>query len=211
MQAELTLSPVSPIEARVERVFEAMSRIIDAPDSRLQHYRADFYSHDRTYLSRTRATGTYGWIVRESGTHLVQLGHHPKMHDELDAALALTRDLDCYLVDAGRQSVTHVDATALRARMARLQYTVVGAGVWRGEQRIASLDVQITPWAYGEAQKGIVSIASTGPSLGLEDLVALVQIAECEVIRKSQSLFTPVRSVTLDASDLYERIAACTA
>ncbi|HDR9763894.1 TPA: hypothetical protein QDC44_008180 [Burkholderia cepacia ATCC 25416] len=211
MQAELALSPVCPVEARVERLFDAMSRIIDVPDSRLQHYRADFYKHDRAYLSRTRAIGTYGWIVRESGTHLVQLGHHPKLHDELDAVLALTSDLDCYLIDAARESVAYVAATELRTRMAQLRYTVVGTGILRGEQLIASLDVQLTPWAFGEAQKGVVSIASTGISLNLEDLVALAQIAECEVVRKSQSLFTPVRAVTLDSSDLYQRIAAGTA
>ncbi|PZR41189.1 MULTISPECIES: hypothetical protein [Burkholderiaceae] len=219
MQAELDLSSASiahgaiasarrtsAVAARVERVFAAMSRIVEAPDSRLLHYRADFFTHDRAYLTRTCASGLYGWVVRVSGTHLVQLGRHPKMHEELDAALGLTRELDCYLVDAGRTSVTAVSAAQLREQLRQFRYTVEGAGVWRGESRIATIDVQITPWTHGEPPKGVVSIRSTGVPLSLDDLVALAQIAECEVVRKSQSLFTGTRSVSLDGKDVYALI-----
>lgn len=73
--------------ARVERVFEAMRSVIEGPDARLKHYKVDFYEHDHAYLQRTYATGLYGWVIRESGTHLVQLGRHPRMNEELDAAL----------------------------------------------------------------------------------------------------------------------------
>ncbi|RQQ77927.1 hypothetical protein DF134_36355 [Burkholderia stagnalis] len=220
MQAELELSPASiadgaidsarrksAIAARVDRVFAVMSRIIDGPDNRLQHYRQDFFTHDRAYLERTLASGTYGWVVRQSGTHLVQLGRHPKMHEELAAALELTHDLDCYLVDATRASVTRVSSARLREQLGQLQYTVAGAGVRRGESRIASIDVQLTPWSHGESPKGVVGFESADATLSLDDLVALAQIAQCEVIGKSQSLFTGTRSISLDGKDLHELIA----
>ncbi|KDR28529.1 MULTISPECIES: hypothetical protein [Caballeronia] len=220
MQTELDLAPASiahsaidsarrtsAATARVERVFAAMSRIIDAADSRLQHYRQDFYKYDRAYLERTSASGTYGWIVRDTGTHLVQLGRHPKMHEELAAALNITDNLDCYLVDARLATVTQVDVARMRERMGQMQYTVTNGAVMRGEIRIASIDVQMTPWSHGESPKGIVCLESAGSTLNADDLIALVQIAECEVVRKSQSLFTGTRSVTLDGKDLHELIA----
>ncbi|WP_454875190.1 hypothetical protein [Paraburkholderia xenovorans] len=184
-----------------------MSQIIDAPDSRLQHYRRDFYEYDRAYLERTCASGTYGWIVRDSGTHLVQLGRHPKMHEELAAALDITTNLDCYIVDARLATVTQVDVARLRERMGQLQYTVINGNVLRGEIRIASLDVELTPWSHGESPKGIVCLQSASSTLSADDLLALAQIAECEVVRKSQSLFTGTRSITLDGNDLHELIA----
>ncbi|WP_175816974.1 hypothetical protein [Burkholderia diffusa] len=220
MQSELDLSPASiadgaidharrksAIAARVDRVFAVMSRIITSPDSRLQHYRQDFFTHDRAYLERTFASGTYGWIVRQSGTHLVQLGRHPKMHEELAAALDLTHDLDCYFVDARRASVTPVSSVQLREQMSQLQYTVAGTGVHRGATRIATIDVQLTPWSHGKSPEGVVHIESAGAPLSHDDFVALEQIAQCEVIGKSQSLFTGTRSISLDGKDLYDLIA----
>jgi hypothetical protein len=215
MQTELDLSPASiadgaintarrtsAVAARVDRVFGAMSRIIEAPDSRLLHYRDDFFKHDRAYLERTCASGSYGWIVRQSGTHLVQLGNHSKMHEELAAVLEMTSSHDCYLIDARRASVTPVDAARLREQLGQLQYTVAGASVRRGDTRIAAIDVQLTPWTHGESPKGVVLLESAGVTLSLDDLVALAQIAECEVVRKSQSLFPGTRSISLDGEDL---------
>ena len=215
MQTELDLSSASiadgaidtarrtsGLAARVDRVFNAMSAIIEAPDGRLKHYKEDFFVHDRAYLERTGASGIYGWIVRESGTHLVQLGRHPKMHEELAAALETTSNRDSYLVDARRASVTPISESQLREQLRLLQYTVAGTSVRRGETRIAAMDVSLTPWSHGESPKGVVLIESAGEPLSFDDLVALGQIAECEVVRKSQSLFTGVRSITLDGDDL---------
>jgi hypothetical protein len=220
MQAELALSPVgaadtaignarrtSALAARVERVFDAMRAVIEAPCCRLKHYRQDFYQYDRAYLERTLASGRYGWVIRHSGTHLVQLGRHPKMHEEIVAALESTPDCDCYLVDTRRASASPVSAAQLREALDRLEYTVHGAGVSRGVLRIAALDVRLTPWSHGESPKGVVRFTSAGTPLELDDLVALVQIAECEVVRTSQSLFTGTKTVTLDGEDLRELIA----
>lgn len=223
MQTELELAPAcvadnaidtarrtSAVAARVERVFDAMRRIIEAPDSRLENYRQDFFKFDRAYLERSCAVGMYGWIVRQNGTHLVHVGHHPKMHEELEAALEMTSSLDCYLVDSQRASVTPVSTTQLRARMATLQYTVTNANVYRGETRIASIDVGLTPWRHGESPKGVVRLESAGAPLSLVDRVALAQIAESEVVLKSHSLFTGTQTITLDGEDLRDVIAqAC--
>lgn len=224
MQTELDLAPAfvadnaidaarrtSAVAARVERVFDAMRRVIEAPNSRLEHYQKDFYTFDRAYLERTCAGGMYGWIVRQSGTHLVQLGRHPKMHEELEAVLEATTSLDCYFVDTRRASVTPVSTAQLREALSRLQYTVTNANVYRGETRIASIDVGLTPWSHGEPPRGIVRYRSAGGEpLSLDDRVALVQIAECEVVRKSHSLFTGTQTVTLDGEDLRDTVAqAC--
>lgn len=200
-----TRSPAS-VTARVDRAFDAMRRVIEAPDSRLQHYRDDFYTHDRNYLLRTCASGMYGWVIRRSGTHLIQLGRHPKMHEELIAALELTRELDCYLIDARRATVKSVSVAELQSNLMQLQYTVLGTSVRRGQMRIALIDIQLTAWSRGMSPEGIVTIESTGLPLTLDDLVALVQISQSEVIGKSQSLFTNTRSITLDGEDLFELI-----
>lgn len=224
MQTELDLAPAfvadiaidaarrtSAVATRVDRVFDAMRRVIEAPNSRLEHYRDDFYKHDRAYLERSCALGMYGWIVRQSGTHLVHLGRHPKMHEELEAALDMTSSLDCYLVDTKRACVTPVCAEQLREQMTRLQYSVTNANVYRGETRIASIDVGLTPWSHGESPKGVVCFGSAGVPFSLDDRVALVQIAECEVVLKSHSLFTGTQSITLDGADLRDMIAQASA
>lgn len=192
--------------ARVERVFEAMRKIVYAPDARIQHYRQDFDKYDRDYLERTRALGTYGWVVRESGTHLVQLGVHPKMNEELDAALWVGPSRDCYLIDARAGTVSPVNEARLREEMAQFTYVTASGVVSKMGRAIARIDVGMTSWAFASPPKGVVAYESVGVPIGLQDLIALSQIGASEVIRKSQSLFTGIESIKLDGADIFEMV-----
>jgi hypothetical protein len=219
MQIELTLSAKAIANdaittakkhtahlARVERVFEAMRRVIEGPDARLKHYKADFFEHDRAYLQRTYATGLYGWVIRESGTHLVQLGRHPRMNEELDAALKTGPSRDCYLIDARTATVRPVSEVKLREEMSRLTYVAGKHCVGKSGRTIALMDVTMTSWSHGKSPQGIVRFTSVDVPLSHEDLVALAQIGPSEVIRASHSLFTGTQSIELDGGNLFDLI-----
>jgi hypothetical protein len=192
--------------SRVARIFDAMRAIVEQPDARLRHYTVDFYEHDRAYLQRTYATGMYGWVIRESGTHLVQLGRHPRMNEELDAALHTGPSRDCYLIDARNATVKAVTEGKLREEMARFNYITGPQTVEKNGRTIATMDVSMTPWTHAKPPQGIVRFGSLDVPLSHEDLVALGQIGPSEVIRVSHSLFTGTQSIELDGANLFDLI-----
>ncbi|MCX4150011.1 MULTISPECIES: hypothetical protein [Paraburkholderia] len=192
--------------ARVARVFDAMRGIVEKPDARLKHYTVDFYEHDRAYLQRTYATGQYGWVVRESGTHLVQLGRHPRMNEELDAALRVGPSRDCYLIDARAGTVMEVTEAKLREEMSRFTYVTGTHVVGKNGRTIAMMDVSMSPWAHANPPQGIVRFRSLDVPLTHEDLVALAQIGASEVIRVSHSLLTGTQTLELDGENLLDLI-----
>jgi hypothetical protein len=207
-QETVGTAPPKPAEraSRFERIFEAMRNWVEQPDSRLQHYKQDFYKHDRAYLQRTYVTGTYGWIVRESGTHLVQLERHPRMNEELDAALHLGPKCDCYLIDAHSFHVRPISVQELREHMSRYVYVSRPNSVAKNGCTIALMEVSMASSSHGKPPQGVVQFRSVGALLSHADLVALAQIGACEVIQISHSLFTGTQSIQLDGSNLFDLI-----
>jgi hypothetical protein len=209
-------APGSPAatEARVElvgrarTVFEAMRAIVEAPGSILKHYKQDFYKYDARYLARTHALGLHVWILRDSGTHLVRIGVHERMNLELDAALHAGREeCEIYLIDPERVSIKPITEARVRDLMKSFEYQTNNGNVTKAGQCIAWLDVRITPWSDGKPPQGIVKIETMSQRLSKGDLIALRQIAECEVIAATQSLFTGTKECTIRGEDVFDLIA----
>ncbi len=189
------------------QTFEAMRGVIESPGyPYLKHYRQDFYEHDRRFIERNHSTdASYLWIVRESGTHLIALGVHPKMCEEGFAAMRLSGACDLYLVK--RERVKSVGFEEAERLLREFRYRVDGASVVNAQGVLAGFTVSMSPWHAGSV-KGTVryTTGASSRSLSLGDLIALAQIAECEVIRSTQSLFTPTELILLDGADLRDLI-----
>lgn len=195
------------LTGRARTMFDAMKAIVDSPDCRLQHYRDDFFKCDRGYLARTHATGRYVWVLRNSGTHLIQIGAHERNYEELDAALhAGGNACDIYLIDSARVSVTKIDAAKAREIGKRLDYVTRNGVVSKDGRAIACIEITLTPWSHGKPPQGIVRMTSTDAQLSKGDLIALRQIAEWEVIGRTQSLFTRTQTSTLDGTEISDLI-----
>lgn len=192
----------------MNRHFEWMKAVIEQPSYPfLTHYRDDFYKHDRRYLEATDAPGSrYIWVVRETGTHLVKIGVHPGMHEEITAAMATCgpERREVYLVsDAG---VTKLSDAKTKTLLQSYQYTVQGSMVFKEKRHLATLDVSVSRWSQGSQPTGTVHITGVQPYLSLETLVSLCQIGEREVIRKAGTLFVGTETITLDGQPLREMI-----
>lgn len=191
-----------------ERTFKAMRSVIESPGyPYLKHYQQDFYEHDRRFMERNYTSeASYLWIVRECGTHLIPLGVHAKMCDEGCAAMSMSGPSDLFLVKRG-QIKKLVRDEALRL-LRDFRYRIEGGSVIDARGFLASFSISMSAWSAGPV-KGTVRYhtgASTR-SLSFGEWIALAQIAECEVIRSSQSLFTPTETILLDGADLRELIA----
>lgn len=198
--------PSVPLFGRARSVFDAMRAVVEAPGSILKHYKQDFYKYDAAYLGRTHGIGKHLWILRDSGTHLVRIGVHPRMHMELEAALDIGCAAEIYLIDPDRVSVRSITKGRAHDLIKQYEYTTQNGCVLKGGETIASLNVSFTPYSDGRSPQGIVKISSTGATLRKADLIALRQIAECEVIAASHSLFTGTQSCTLDGQDVFDLI-----
>jgi hypothetical protein len=196
-----------PLIGRARTIFEAMKAIVEAPGCRLKHYTVDFYKYDRQYLANTRAIGRYVWILRDSGTHLIRVGVHARACTEIDAAFSCGSDaFDVYLIDMDRVSIQPITEARARGLGNQLQYVTKDGTVSKAGLALAWMRVDFTPWSDGRAPQGIVKITRVAQNLSKGDLIALVQIAQCEVIERSQSLFTGMALCTLDGSEIFDLI-----
>lgn len=195
------------LTGRARTVFEAMRAIVESPDCVLRHYKQDFYKYDAAYLARTHAIGLHAWILRDAGTHLVRMGVHRRMHEELLAGLqAGGENAQIYMIDPAKVAIKAIDANRARELTTRFEYVTKDQTVWKNDQPLAWLDVRFTPWSNGRSPQGLVRIEPRTERLSKGDLIALRQIAECEVIDASHSLFTGTESCTIEGRDVFELI-----
>jgi hypothetical protein len=205
--APIDSEPPVALTGRARTVFEAMRAIVESPDCILRHYKQDFYKYDAAYLARTHAIGLHAWILRDAGTHLVRVGVHRRMHEELLAGLAAGgASAQIYLIDPEKVSIKKIDAARARELATRFEYITKDQTVYKNGQPLAWLDVRFTPWRDGRLPQGVVRIEAHSKHLSKGDLIALRQIAECEVIDASHSLFTGTESCTIEGRDVFELI-----
>jgi hypothetical protein len=198
----------SKVPMTAEIVFNLMAAVVEDPGFKyLTSYKVDFYKYDKAYLERTWVPGIrYMWIVRESGTHLVRLGVHQKMNDELIAALGISDNMAIYIVSD--DGVKQISVNGANALLNIFDYSIHGTVVCRGTEPLAAMDIDARRDLDNNRLTGQVKYSSqaTPRCLNLADLTALAQIAECEVIAYTQSLFTPTSSITINGEDLRELI-----
>jgi len=193
---------------RSERIFGLMREIVESPDGRLTAYKADFYLHDRHYLTNTLATGKYLWSVQHSGTELKTLGVHEKNHEWMRAVMNAYSSRDLYLIDADRGSIKAVSDGEALDLMRSTQYKVAHGVVSTDRGAIASINVKLTRQT-ANTRSDICDISYesvSGSALSDRDLVALSQMAWSESVKAAGTLFVGVGKVTLDGKDLFAEI-----
>lgn len=193
------------------KVIQQLKQIVEAPGCILQSYKQDFYKHDVAYIQRTIAPLTrYIFIMRESGTHLVRLGVHHKMHEEAQAAVNVGSRYDAYLItvsdpdDAAK--IERLDKAGIARHLAHYDFTVKDGHVFRKGTKLAQVLVSTS---YRDDPKAFVDYfmaEKTGRPRELADLVALGLIAECEAIVAAQSFWIRVGKARIDELDLYDLI-----
>lgn len=198
----------------MQHIFEQMRAIIEGPNSILKHYKDDFYVIDKEILEKSVAPDTrFMWIVRECGTHLIPLGVHRKMHEELEAVLTTHSGnaRQTFIIEVGNPANPAVIKPVSDAMsfLKRYDYSVDGFVV-RGKNG-PLVDYRVSVPCWSERSEGVtIEFAKANDSvpLSLRDLIALSRIAGCEAIEATHSLFVKVGAVTLDKQDLFEVIEA---
>ncbi|MCA8228375.1 hypothetical protein [Burkholderia vietnamiensis] len=185
---------------RAEGVFRVMRPIVEDTQSRLQHYRNDFYQHDRHYLRTTHAVGQYLWLVRESGTDLRQLGVHASEHDWARAALTITQRSDIYLVNADTMTLSRVNnQQAAQLLDAPLRYRLDDDVITKNGEPLARL-AMTTHW---DGQHEVDAVLESLRVLDDAERATLGRFIGFEGAARTGSMFTAVRRATLDGHDLF--------
>lgn len=185
--------------------FEAMVDVVSQPGcSYLTSYKQDLYKYDFEKLMTTHTLGTrYLWIVREMGTHLITLGVHPKLNEEIDAVLSLHRDCVIFLVQDAQLKEISRERAAMEAK--RFDYTVKNGFVYNASGPLASVYVRPVPrYCNGERAYGVYLEMCPDALLQPKDVMALVQIAQCETIKTAHSFFVKINEILLNEHDIWE-------
>jgi hypothetical protein len=187
-------------------LFEKMRAVVEAPGyPLLQHYKQDFYQHDRKTLRETYAPGmSYLWVVRSHGTDLEPLHIDPRDSERALVALKYDDEARCYVVsEAGVREVSRQQA---KDRLAKFDYEVRNGFVMKnGNVNLGFVEVQ-SVLGRGQRKVTVHFHSSTArASLTERDLVALRRIAVGQAIMQSQSLFVPCMEVTYNGESIAAR------
>ena len=192
------------IGSQAVAIFEAMREVVEAPGyPYLNHYKVDFYKYDFDHIMRTYTTGVrYLWVVRDCGTHLLNLGVHAKMTEEIKAVFSLFSECAIYIVD--KDKVKEITLEHAKFEIERSDYQLKNGVVYSRGTILATLKVKMLPQRYCQEREYGVDYSSMARYLTAKDLLALLQIARCEVVEKAQTFFAKSGPVTLDGHDLHD-------
>lgn len=196
----------------IQDTFEMMKSIVETPGFRfLKEYKRDFYTYDKEYLYNTMTPhARYLWVVREMGSHLIRLKVHPKMCEEGCAVLNADRDVQCYIVMP--RLVRPVTREAAMQELATMSYAVLRDGelthVRKGMRHLATARFTChRPPCKPREWAADLSVGISGAAgLDDDDIVAIRQILECDVISREQSLFVRMPKISVHGEDLIEII-----
>lgn len=191
----------------LEIVWEKLAKIVKSFDGRyLTAFADDFHKTDRAYLeSDWTPKGRFLWMLREHGTFMVKLGVHPLLGEGIEAAIELGLGSQLYLVDGF--SVKNVSVTEARTLLTSHEYVCANKSVLHRGLLLTKFEVDIHSDGFSQPY-GEVSFDPRVDlhSISLENLIALRNIAACETVQASQSLFVPARRITLGGEDLNQMI-----
>lgn len=211
--------PLKRSQVTPKQMHGAMGDIVNAPGyPLLTHYRVDFEKHDLAYLEAAwHDDARMLWVVRDSGTHLIPLGVHPRMAREAAAVFGMAGAQDYFLLS--NRGVAPIDLARAKQEVASLQWSIGKDGrIFKGARHLADVvDIATridripmpgnppgSPPRFRESQAYDVRLwPRADPSkLSLGDLIGLRIIAECAAIESGGSLMVPTRAVRLGAADL---------
>lgn len=198
---------------------DAMGAIVNAPGyPLLTHYRVDFEKYDLTYLEAAwHEESRMLWVVRDSGTHLIPLGVHPRLTEQASAVFAMSGAQDYFLLS--NKGIRRIDLAHAKGEVSRFHWRLDrDGGIFKGGQRLADIgDVQTcvervplpkdadnAPLRFRESQvydvRLLPRVAASELSLG--DMIGLRINSECAAIEAGGSLLIPTRRVRLGETDL---------
>ncbi len=184
-------------------LFEKMRAVVEAPGyPLLQHYKQDFYQHDRQTLQETYAPGmSYLWVVRAHGTDLEPLHIDRRASERALVALNQCAEARSYVVsEAGVREVTRQQA---KERLAKFDYEVRDGFVMKnGNVNLGFIEVNCMPGRGQRKTTVHYHSAQARDSLSERDLVALNRIAVGQAIVQAQSLFVPCLDVTYNGESI---------
>lgn len=191
-----------------QQMHEAMAKIVDAPGyPLLKSYRKDFEVYDRQLLEASwHREGRALWVVREMGTHLINLGVHPKSSEEGRCLLGGgDRKAEYYLLTPKR--VARIDAVRADTELKTFSWSMRDDVICRAGEPIAF----IQSFSAGHVQDPKSRLVADAKLSALKDpsrlthaeSAGLLQFLQAESVERAQSLFCALRSATYGGVDLY--------
>lgn len=190
-----------------EIVWNKLVKIVESFEGRyLTAFADDFYKTDRASLEADwTPKGRFLWMLREHGTFMVKLGVHPMLGEGIEASIELGLDSQLYLVDG--YNVKAVSVTEARTLLTSHEYVCANKSVLHRGLLLAKFNVVIHSDGFSQPFGEVSFDPRIEPSMiSLENLIALRNIAACETVQASQSLFVPARRITLGGEDLNQMI-----
>lgn len=197
-------------------LFNAMAQLLKLPTMAFfQHYTKDFFEHDRRELITWGAPGArYIWVVRDSGTHLIRIGVDPKSCEYGMAVLEqISRNRNCpsalfvRIFEITDRTITEIDVGHAQRLLGASSdaYKVRNGVVSRRDggnsyRDLATLRIDTQTRSAAMPLRHVRF--TTSNKLSPADVGALRIIAQCEVVRASQSLFTSPASIEIDGVDV---------
>lgn len=192
-----------------EIVYEKMAEIVRANEGQLlTAFSEDFHSFDREFLkSYWTETTRFLWMLREHGTFICRLGVHPEHVEGILTAIELSFGSKLFVVEGS--SIKEVSVIQARALLCSFDFLCTAGMVRRRGQTVARFSVAVHH-AQQSSSRGEVYFesASRDQNWSLDDLIAMLIIAQCETVCAAQSLFVTPRVVTLDGEKLSDLIDA---
>ena len=184
-----------------EQIFSAMAEIVEAPGyPLLQHYKQDFYTHDKQLLQSWHSDAKAIWVVTPNGTHLQFIGNHERQVEKVNAIVdTLYQHVDIFfLKPTGITRITKMQAVE---EAKKLKFNVSPGGhvtnshgalvATMSIHQIGDLRRRNTNVHY---EPGIAFTGSSSQLAALRDIA--IEASICEV----QTLFMAVERITVGDS-----------
>lgn len=193
------------------QIFDAMKGIVEAPGSPLlKRNQDDFYKHDHRQIEENwDHHARFLWAVGVNGTHLVRLGIHQRSIDAAKAMIeSVNRDSaasELFLLTS--KGVTKISSDRATREAEKLDYLVDHQTVRDANGRLLARFIVTTRWHLGRNCGSVEFGTPHGVSLTRGQKLALVGIAQEEVIQAFGSFWVVTERVTLNETDLCAELA----
>lgn len=190
-----------PHDPHVAAVFELMRQVVEAPGAMLQHYKSDFYEHDKNALHAFAGQGKFIWVVRNSSTQLAPVGISDASSSFVKAAMNSGGGAayEVYVIDGDKLTIKQIHHEQALDILKHRDYETSGESVTRDGALLATVSVEMRS-GYSEAPVGVVHVQpAKDANLSVRDLIALREISHRKVTEKSGSLFTPTQEIAFGA------------
>lgn len=146
------------------------------------------------------------WVIDNYGTHLVRLGVHEKESSWGHAVIGNYGESAEYYLLKG-YSLKRISVKEAKAVLSQFDYTVRDGFIFKGEKRIASIQLNVQRPTIKENHYSAKAVVASIDNLSSDDITAIRYIALGESVRGSQSLFVGVREIIIDGEAIQDKLA----